>query len=628
VRRERAVEIDFAQLQPPEGATEKAGQGIDRHLQVELFEDVNFEVVLDRIERPSGRESRVWQGRIVGLQDSEVILVVGRGMVMANFATGDGRFYQIRSQGKTQVVREIDKSRFRPEQDIPVFLAEPSATTRQASADDGGTVDVMVVYTPSVVSVMGSVAAVENLIDLGVAETNQGYTNSGIVQRLRLVHTAQVNYNENTASPYNDALNAVTFTDGKIDEVQTLRNTYGADLVSLWINNGQYCGLGWQMGSPSSAFEAYGYNVVAYNCATGNYSFGHEMGHNMGSNHDQANSGGISGSYSYSYGWRDPNNAFRTVLAYNCSVSCPRINYYSNPSVFYNGRATGSSTANNAQSLNNTRTIVANFRPAVSMPTVSGFSPTSGYPSQSVTISGSGLAGTTAVQFNGTPTTFTALSDGQLSAVIPTGATSGQIAVSNALGTTTSATSFTVTPAPSPAVGLALSPSSRSVGAGSTASYTVAINRTNFTGPVTLSVSGTPSGAAATFSPNPATGTSATLNVSTVSSTAPGTSTLSITGSASGLSIAPVTATLTVTAPAPSISSFSPNNGPVGTTVTITGTNFTGTTAVRFNGTTAAFSVVSATQIRATVPSGATTGNLQVTSPSGTATSSQRFRVR
>src|SRR5207245_321135 len=78
---------------------------------------------------------------------------------------------------------------------------------------------------------------------------------------------------------------------------------------------------------------------------------------------------------------------------------------------------------------------------------------------------------------------------------------------------------------------------------------------------------------------------------------------------------------------APSITSFTPTNGPVGATVTITGSNFTGTTAVSLDGVAASFTVNLNTKITATVPTGATTGPIQVTNPSGTGTSSSNFVV-
>jgi len=71
----------------------------------------------------------------------------------------------------------------------------------------------------------------------------------------------------------------------------------------------------------------------------------------------------------------------------------------------------------------------------------------------------------------------------------------------------------------------------------------------------------------------------------------------------------------------------SPTSGGAGTPVTITGNNLTGSTSVTFNGTAAAFTVVSDTAINTTVPSGATTGQLQVTTPSGTLTSNVNFQV-
>jgi hypothetical protein len=78
----------------------------------------------------------------------------------------------------------------------------------------------------------------------------------------------------------------------------------------------------------------------------------------------------------------------------------------------------------------------------------------------------------------------------------------------------------------------------------------------------------------------------------------------------------------------PTIISFAPPSGPVGTSVTITGTGLELTTNVTFNGKLASsFTVDSDTQVRADVPTGATTGKIAITTKGGSATSLTSFTV-
>jgi uncharacterized repeat protein (TIGR03803 family) len=70
-----------------------------------------------------------------------------------------------------------------------------------------------------------------------------------------------------------------------------------------------------------------------------------------------------------------------------------------------------------------------------------------------------------------------------------------------------------------------------------------------------------------------------------------------------------------------------PTSGQVETAVFILGSNLAGTTSVTFNGIPAEFTVVSSTEINATVPTGATTGKVKVQTPLGTLTSNVSFRV-
>jgi uncharacterized repeat protein (TIGR03803 family) len=70
-----------------------------------------------------------------------------------------------------------------------------------------------------------------------------------------------------------------------------------------------------------------------------------------------------------------------------------------------------------------------------------------------------------------------------------------------------------------------------------------------------------------------------------------------------------------------------PTFGEVGEAMVIQGTDLTGATSVTFNGISAVFTVLSATAIKATVPTGATTGKVEVVTPGGTLTANTRFEV-
>jgi uncharacterized repeat protein (TIGR03803 family) len=80
-------------------------------------------------------------------------------------------------------------------------------------------------------------------------------------------------------------------------------------------------------------------------------------------------------------------------------------------------------------------------------------------------------------------------------------------------------------------------------------------------------------------------------------------------------------------APKPVILKFSPTSAKVGKKVTISGGSFVGTTGVAFNGTPAAFTVMSTNTVAATVPTGAATGPITVTNAGGSTTSTTSFKV-
>ncbi len=256
--------------------------------------------------------------------------------------------------------------------------------------------------------------------------------------------------------------------------------------------------------------------------------------------------------------------------------------------------------------------------PPPAPPVISGFTPASGAPQSSVTVSGSGFTGATQVSFNGVAASFSVASASQLSAQVPSGATSGPIRVSTAAGTATSPTAFTVLAPPpppaSPPVVSFFTPASGSPGAN------VQVDGTNFVGVTQVRFNNTvatfqPSTANRLFATVPSGATSGPIRVSTAAGT--------------GSSVA----SFTVTAPPPpppappTVSGFQPISGQVGTSINISGTGFVGVTQVTFNGFAAQFFVQSPSLLVATVPAGATSGPIRVTTAAGTGSSVASFTV-
>ena len=333
-------------------------------------------------------------------------------------------------------------------------------------------------------------------------------------------------------------------------------------------------------------------------------------------------------------------------------------------------------------------------------PTITSFSPSQGAPGSSVSVSGTnftGMSGITEVDLNGEPTSYFVNSSTSLTFVVPSDGSSGTIGVTNAAGSDTSGTSFTVLTAPtsltatpneggagtpveidatsgllgttkvmiggkaasftvssdtviqtsvpvgakvgSSATGISVT---NSVGT-ATASFTVdssAPTLTSFTptsgvadGSVTVTIHGTNLDTASELDfsdgsggvvPSPIvlapTKTQAQASVPVGAATGPIT-VLNATGQATSK------ASFTVVG-APTVTSFSPAFGTVGSMVTITGSSFIGTTEVDFNGQAAIKPTVKGdTQITVKVPVGATTGQITVTNGVGSGQSADNFVV-
>jgi hypothetical protein len=320
------------------------------------------------------KQTKVWRGRLRGEAGSDVTLVT-HVTTMTGTILSNHRLYKIEAAGgNLHRLVEVDEEALPPDHhpivvadDDPVAAPPTGGTSQQtdttAAAAGDAVVDLLVVYTSAAKTQEGGQAAMEALIALGVDSANQAYSNSQIAMQLRLVHTAEVAYTESGAIDA-DLTRLRSTTDRIMDQVHQLRNQHNADLVALIVDDGGgFCGIAYVMANgPRAGFASSAFSVTARDCVA------HELGHNMGNAHDRATGG--TGVSPYSYGYRDEIGKFRTIMAYACpTMSCPRVKYFSNPRLLYNGRPLGidhtlnpTNSADNARSMNDVRQIVAAWR--------------------------------------------------------------------------------------------------------------------------------------------------------------------------------------------------------------------------------------------------------------------------
>jgi len=400
VIRSRHVALDHSVLK---SLRADASASRPQSIRISFFDDTSLTVDITRIDS-IGTTGKAFRGTVRGVANSSAVLVENAGVISGNINILNDR-YQIRNFGDAgHVMRQIDVTALPPdhmamptgpETTVPVSPAKMRSTGEAAintAFDDGSIIDVMVVYTPAARISQGGTNAMKSLIDLGIADTNAAYANSGVTQRIRLVYAGEVNYQETNLIA--DLARLQGIADGFMDEVHELRNLYGADVVSLWGNYSAGCGQANLMTTEEAGFANLAFNVVERNCATSNYSFAHELGHNMGLQHDvfDGNAGTIvtpegsitQTSINYAHGHVDLNNRFRSIMAISAqcdtqspAVNCPRIPYFSNPGVSFDNRAnfpgasasasTGSPSAQESRALNDTRDTTANFRAAVNL---------------------------------------------------------------------------------------------------------------------------------------------------------------------------------------------------------------------------------------------------------------------
>lgn len=236
-------------------------------------------------------------------------------------------------------------------------LPAPPPDAQVRSGDPGGwaTIRVLVIATQGAINAYGGNMRAK--AELAVAESNEGFINGWTNIRMELADYRTTPFPDGRMGE--DLGRLQNPRDGQLDEVHALRDAARADVVVMLTDGKDACGVGY-INAPAS----YAFAVVGWQCATGNYSFAHEVGHVLGANHDRDNASDSPYPYGHGYQFRlDSGERFRTIMSYDCPGGCTRINTWSNPNITYGGARTGdAATADNQRVLVQRKHVVAGFR--------------------------------------------------------------------------------------------------------------------------------------------------------------------------------------------------------------------------------------------------------------------------
>jgi len=273
------------------------------------------------------REDRIvsWSGTASDVVEGSTSIAVNGNNVTASIQTRDG-LLRIRplSNGLHALIK-VDMGRLpaehppsfneknRDRQDIPPFQRKLETDTSTT------TISVLVAYTPAV---QKKIADVKGLVQLAFTEANQSYKNSNIYINLTPAPADPVLVNYTEAGSQDADLAAFV----KMTDIQQIRAANKSNVAVLLIDDGSFCGLAQQiLATRDSAFA-----VVYHDCATGYYSFGHEIGHLQGARHNPEMDNSTS-PFSYGHGFMDSVRKRRTIMSYDCPGGCTRMPQWARP---------------------------------------------------------------------------------------------------------------------------------------------------------------------------------------------------------------------------------------------------------------------------------------------------------
>lgn len=232
-------------------------------------------------------------------------------------------------------------------------------------------IDVMFVYTPATLTGAGGLAGLRSLIDLAIAEGNAVFANSELNVRINLVHDQLIEYEE--SGSIETDWTRLGNGQGALSAVRSLRDAYGADLVTLIAetDNRGWAGLSRILLNRSGNANHY-YSVLTRRwIGAGIHLYIHEIAHSLGCQHDRRNAKNTNGIlfpgiFSHSLGYRFTSEEVThiTVMAYPPGIILP---FFSNPAAKYAGVPLGQpigdvDEADNVSTIRRTASLVANYR--------------------------------------------------------------------------------------------------------------------------------------------------------------------------------------------------------------------------------------------------------------------------
>ena len=389
-KRVRKIFPDLAWMTPE--PVLKAGD----HIELALFDDAVFKAEISNVTRyPNGGVGVT--ARLDG--QGTVYLSYFHGELAAFVEVSDGTAFSIERRDGLYYAVEIDRANSDvlegaepkvapvPDEAAETFSALGVMSSSVVTGAPAGStiIDVMIVYTPAAKSWAATNNGIENVIGGAMQRANTAHTNSDTQVYLNLVHSEEVSYTEQGI--YKDLTNLTLVGDAYValDEVQTLRDQYKADLVCLLEKTDDAGGLGWLL-TGTNGSPLYAFCVVRVQQASWTYTAVHEWGHNMGCNHSKTQvvqPGTSSGIYPYSAGWQwddtkvtSPKRGYCTVMTYEDANNdgtneYVRVAYFSNPTNYYVGNSTNATghaeNGDNARTIRNTRAVISAYREALDM---------------------------------------------------------------------------------------------------------------------------------------------------------------------------------------------------------------------------------------------------------------------